>query len=147
MLSVRRMRTLDKIEVLEMVKSFYSSEAVDHKVEDFILERTFMDAAGQDPCIWGVLIYDEDVVVGFAYMTVCYACEVGGRTLILEELYMKEESRGKGYGKQFFTWMFKEYPDILRFRLEVTKSNEGAIALYERLGFQYLQYGQMVHDR
>jgi len=141
------MRIKDKTEVLEMVSSFYSSEAVDHKVPDCILERTFMDAVGQEPCIWGVLLCDGDAVVGFAYMTVCYACEVGGRTLILEELYLKAESRGKGYGRQFFTWMFKEYPDILRFRLEVTKNNEGAIALYERLGFQYLQYGQMVHDR
>ena len=40
-----------------------------------------------------------------------------------------------------------EYPDCGRIRLEVTDANKGAIRLYERLGFRFLQYGQMVLDR
>ena len=43
--------------------------------------------------------------------------------------------------------MFREYPDVVRFRLEVTAANEGAAALYKKLGFEYLDYRQMVLDR
>ena len=85
--------------------------------------------------------------MGFAYVTVYYACEVGGHCLMFEELYLKEEARGKGYGSRFFEAVMKERPEIRRFRLEVTRSNEKAVRLYRRLGFEFLDYDQMALDR
>ena len=41
----------------------------------------------------------------------------------------------------------EENPQVKRFRLEVTRSNEGAVRLYEKLGFSFLEYDQMVLDR
>ena len=38
-------------------------------------------------------------------------------------------------------------PLLRRFRLEVTQMNQGAAHLYEKCGFQYLRYDQMVLDR
>ena len=38
-------------------------------------------------------------------------------------------------------------PSSRRFRLEVTQMNQGAAHLYEKCGFQYLCYDQMVLDR
>lgn len=147
MLTIRDMRAEDKEEVLSMVFHFYKSDAVDHHVDEKILERTFEDAVGDEPILRGVVMEDENGVVGYSYLTFSYACETGGRHVMLEEIYMKESSRGKGYGSKFFEWMFREYPEATRFRLEVTDANRGAAALYERLGFKYLHYGQMVLDR
>ena len=44
-------------------------------------------------------------------------------------------------------WIFTQYSDSRRFRLEVTQMNQGAAHLYEKCGFQYLRYDQMVLDR
>ena len=48
-----------------------------------------------------------------------------------------------------YTHLFaeKEFPDVRRFRLEVTRCNERAISLYRRLGYEELDYIQMIKDR
>jgi ribosomal protein S18 acetylase RimI-like enzyme len=147
MLSIREMELSDKKEVMDMVDEFYNSDAVLHKVDMSILERSFMDAAGDEPSVCGAVLSEGDDVVGFAYMAMTYSCEAGGKTIMLEELYLKDQCRGKGYGKKFFNWMFDSFPEVIRFRLEVTGKNEGASALYRRLGFEDLDYNQMIFDR
>ncbi|WP_315167605.1 GNAT family N-acetyltransferase [Metaclostridioides mangenotii] len=116
----------------------------------FILFKTLFKSSHfsfDKPYEWGATLCEDDDFVGYAYLTMCYSCQMGGKTLILEELFMKEQCRGKGYGRQFFDWLFNEYQDVVRFRLEVTETNEGASSLYKRLGFDYLQYKQMVYDK
>ena len=82
---------------------------------------------------------------GFAYLTYFYSCEAGGTVVMLEELFVKEALRGQGIGQQFFQWLYRQYPDAVRFRLEVTHGNPAA-RLYERNGFQRMDYDQMVYD-
>lgn len=147
MFHIEKMREDMRSEVLPMVFAFYQSDAVCHPVEDSVLERTFADAVSEDPVLTGHVLMEDDRIVGFGYTTVYYACEVGGKCMMFEELYLKEEARGKGYGSRFFREVMKQYPDVVRFRLEVTRSNEGAVRLYERLGFTFLEYDQMVLDR
>jgi peptidyl-prolyl cis-trans isomerase SurA len=109
-------------------------------------EMVFDDAVGPNPHLEGLLLEDEGQVVGFAYLTFFYACEVAGKVIMIEELFVKEEHRGKGYGQQFMDWLYAAYPDVVRFRLEITPENR-AVHLYRRNGFVPLTYGQMVYDR
>jgi GNAT superfamily N-acetyltransferase len=147
MLKIRAMEVSDRDEVMKMEHEFYHSDAVDHIVGEEILLRTFTDAVGEEPNIWGVILCEEEEVIGFSYLTSCYGCEVGGKVIILEELFMKEQARGKGYGKKFFQWLFDTYRrEAVRFRLEVTKANMGAAALYKKMGFEFLEYSQMIQD-
>ena len=44
-------------------------------------------------------------------------------------------------------WLEQEYPAARRFRLEVTQANQGAISLYQRAGYTFLRYDQMVLDK
>ena len=147
MLAIKPMTLQDEEQVMEMVKEFYHSSAVDHVVADHVLHRTFLDAAGDEPSLWGYVLEEDGQALGFVYLTSFYACECGGKTLMLEEIYLRPAARGKGIGKQFFHWMFEAYPDVKRFRLEVTKENAGAARLYRSLGFVPLEYDQMVLDR
>lgn len=147
MFHIEKMRENMRGEVLPMVLEFYHSDAVCHPVEDAVLERTFEDAVGEDPVLEGHVLMEDDKIVGFGYTTIFYACEVGGRCMMFEELYLKKETRGKGYGSRFFREMMEQHPEVMRFRLEVTRSNEAAVRLYERLGFKFLEYDQMVLDR
>ena len=147
MFHIERMQKNMRDEVIPMVQEFYHSDAVCHPVEQAVLERTFADAVSEDPVLEGWVLMEDEQIVGFGYTTVYYACETGGKCMMFEELYLKEETRGKGYGSRFFREIMERQREVVRFRLEVTRSNEAAVRLYERLGFTFLEYDQMVLDR
>lgn len=146
MLEIVRMKEENREELLEMVRRFYDSSAVSHAVSTCVLERTFNSAIAGNEGLDGYMLMDEGKTAGFAYVTEYYACEVGGRCVMIEEIYLNESCRGKGYATEFFQWVFRKYAHAKRFRLEVTMENEGGIRLYKRLGFHFLDYGQMVRD-
>ena len=148
MLTLREITAADHDLVLPMVAEFYHSDAVDHVVPTEILTRSFEAAADpKEPLLRGVLFYQNDEPVGYVYLTFCYSAEVGGRCVFIEEIFLKEAFRGQGLGKEIMHWMEQEYPTARRFRLEVTQVNKQAIRLYEKNGYQYLRYDQMVLDK
>ena len=148
MLTFRDMTLQDRDIVLPMVDEFYHSDAVDHPVEPSVLERSFLAAADpEEPLLRGVLIYDEGEVAGYLYVTQCYSAEVGGRCIFIEEIFVAQAFRGRGVGRAVLDWLEEQYPDARRFRLEVTQVNQGAVRLYQRMGYQYLRYDQMVLDK
>lgn len=146
MLTIRDMTLEDENSVMEMVREFYQSDAVDHKVDLSVLTETFQNAASENEMIRGLIFEEDGIIAGYAYLTFYFASEIGGVNLMIEEVFLKKEYRGKGYGSTFFEWLFGEYPDVKRYRLEVTKANEGAAALYQKMGFQFLDYRQMIKD-
>jgi GNAT superfamily N-acetyltransferase len=148
MLTCREIRPEDREIVIPMVEQFYTTDAVDHPVPYEILSRAFEDVANPNqPLVRGVLLYDEEDLVGYFYLTPCYSCEVGGECILIEELFLLEEYRGRGYGRRAMEWLLAEYPNCRRLRLEVTQVNQRAVRLYEKCGFTYLNYDQMVLDR
>jgi len=148
MLEIREMTAADLDTVMPMVREFYRSPAVEHDVDPAILERAFRDAADEAvPALRGLLLLDDGAPAGYCYLTGYYSCEVGGMCLMVEELYFTPEHRGRGYGTQVFQYVMEQYPEYRRFRLEVTQANQGAVRLYKKLGFRFLEYGQMVLDR
>ena len=58
-----------------------------------------------------------------------------------------EEYRSKGLGSEFFAYMEAHREEgVTRFRLEIEDDNTRAKALYEKLGYQVLDYRQMKKD-
>ena len=148
MLAFRDLTPEDRDLVVPMVQAFYRSDAVDHPVDAAILERSFQDAASPaEPLLRGLLIQWEDKPAGYMYLTQCYSAEVGGRCVFLEEIFLKEEYRRRGLGAQVMAWLEQEYPAARRFRLEVTQANQGAVSLYQKAGYTFLRYEQMVLDK
>ena len=127
MISIREMTAADEGAVMEMVDRFYHSPAVEHEVDPAVLRRSFQAAVDPaEPLIQGLVLEEDGRPVGYHYMCIGYSAEVGGRYLLLDELYLA--------------------PECARYRLEVTGENRAA-RLYERMGFRYLDYKQMVIDR
>ena len=148
MLTFRDITAADRPAVIPMVEAFYQTDAVDHPVPQDTIDRTFLAAADPaEPLLRGVLVCDGEDVVGYVYLTFCYSAEVGGRCVFIEEIFLKEQFRGRGYGREIMAWMEGEYPEFRRFRLEVTQVNQQAIRLYEKSGYKYLRYDQMVFDK
>ena len=146
MFNVERMTKRDINTVIRMAKEFYKSNAVDHNVSEKILLKTVTDACSDNPLLEGFLIKDENKIVGYSYITTLYSCECGGEVVLIEELFLNVQSRGKGIGRKFLEWVFEAYPEAVRFRLEVTRQNQIAQNLYKSLGFEELSYLQMIRD-
>ena len=148
MLTLRDLTPEDRDLVVPMVQAFYRSDAVDHPVDAAILERSFQDAASPaEPLLRGLLIQWEGKPAGYMYLTQCYSAEVGGRCIFIEEIYLEPEYRRRGLGAQIMAWLEQEYPAARRFRLEVTQANQGAVHLYQKAGYTFLRYDQMVLDK
>lgn len=145
-MQIRSMTAADRKSVIPMAEAFYHSPAVEHAAPQDIIAKTFEDAVGSNPHLEGFLLEEAGQPIGFAYLTHFYSCEVAGNVIMIEELFIKDECRGKGCGQQFMDWMYAAYPETVRFRLEITPENR-AVNLYLRNGFRDYPYGQMVLDR
>ena len=148
MLTFRDITPEDHDLILAMVQNFYQGDAVLHPVAHEILERTFRDAVNpEEPLLQGILILADGQPAGYLYITQCYSAEVGGRCVFLEEIYLLPHFRGRGLGADILGWIEERYPSARRFRLEVNEMNQNAVHLYQKAGYQYLHYDQMVIDK
>ena len=98
------------------------------------------------------LDFDENLcfflaVKGEIAATVTVICHREQRQGYIHMVACKPHFRGMGLGREIMDWMEKEYPRVRRFRLEVTQVNKSAIRLYEKSGYKYLRYDQMVFDK
>ena len=147
-LEVRDVREEDKEELFEMIEDFYNrSGACLHGMNQTYTERTFQLCLTENPYARMLILESEGEKAGFLLLSFTWSNEAGGLTVLVEELYLKPETRGKGLGKKALQWLGEAYPQARRFRLEVTSGNTGAIALYEKQGYEQLNYEQMIKDR
>lgn len=144
---IRKLLPSDQSIYLDLAHEFYNSSAVLHAVPDAQLLSGFEAVTRENPYTEAFLIESDEKPAGYAVVAQSYSVESGGMILWLEELFLSPRFRGKGLGEEFIAFIEKEYGDrVCRFRLEVLPSNTGAIRLYERLGYQELDYFQMIKD-
>lgn len=143
---LRSVNINDKKEYIQMTKEFYTSEAVLHSIPQEYIETTFDNLVNNTPYAKGYMIEYNGEIAGYVLLAITYSNEVGGKVVWIEEIFIKEEFRGKGIGKNVFGQIKVLNKDAKRFRLEVTKENLGAIRLYENLGYENLDYLQMTID-
>ena len=93
-----------------------------------------------------ILEYDS-AAAGYALTARSFSQEAGGFVVWIEEIYIREPYRSKGLGREFFNYIEKEKDrDTVRIRLEVEEKNERAQSLYRQLGYEVLDYVQMIKD-
>lgn len=86
--------------------------------------------------VW--LILDGQAPVGYIVLCFGYSLEWLGRDAFVDEFYLLDEYRGRGWGRK--TMAFVE--DVARslkvttIHLEVMRENPNALGLYKQLGFQ-----------
>lgn len=137
----------NKQEFINFCKEFYTSNAVMHPIPDRHIEKTAQLVADGSPYTRCLLFYTDNTCSGYVLLSFTYSNEAGGKVILLEEIYLRDEFRGNGICKDFFSWLFKQYDDeIKRYRLEVSEDNTRVKRLYSSLGFTEFNYQQMVRD-
>ena len=145
-MEIRHFIEKDRETFLSFCKDFYSGGAVLHPVDSENFVRTFEACLAGSPFTEGLLMEADGVPAGYLLVSHTWSNEVGGMVALLEELYFAPQFRGQGLGGQMLDWFADRYKDSKRYRLEVNRENTGAIRLYERKGFRFLEYLQMVEE-
>ncbi len=145
---IRKMKKEDAEVFFSMTELFYASDAVMQPIPQEYHIDTFNEIMHSNIYLDGYIFEFEDKPVGYAITTKTFSHEAGGITLWIDELYVLQEYRSKGLGKEFFKYLKTTLDtSIVRLRLEVEADNDGAIKLYENMGFEKLEYDQMFKDR
>ncbi|SFB16927.1 Acetyltransferase (GNAT) family protein [Acetitomaculum ruminis DSM 5522] len=145
-MNIRKMNNNDREEVLNMMRIFYDSPALIHKSSNQVLLRDFEAAVSDMPLLWGYIFEKEEKTAGYAMVSLNYTTEYGGICVWVEDLYLKEKYRHQGFSKDFFKFIEKEYPEAVRFKLEVEMENEKAVAAYKKSGYQISDYYLMTKE-
>lgn len=99
--------------------------------------HTFEEALESDDLI-SLLIFEEDgVPVGFANLMTIYSVWAHGKALILDDLYLRPDVRGKGYGKQALRYIekFAAERGYKRLQFQSEATNPNAMEFYVSQGY------------
>lgn len=145
---IRPIAPADRQSYLAMCREFYSGDAVLHPVPEEYFARTFDALMENTPFAAAYIIEQDGAAAGYALLAKSFSQEAGGIVVWIEELYIRPEFQGHGLGTAFFRFLEAQNDGtVKRYRLEYEPDNVRGAALYRRIGFTSLGYGQMIKDR
>ena len=139
---IRKITERDVDTVLDMMRTFYASDAVFTNGSDEIFINDIKACLADSPYLDGYVIWDSENIQGYAMIAKSFSTEFGKPCIWIEDLYIKEEYRGIGLGQALMNFITNTYTDCI-FRLEVEEENRRALSLYEKCGFSVLPYMEM----
>lgn len=129
--------------VISMMRGFYASDAVLTNGSEEIFSADVSECVSDSPYLEGYVFEDKNGIQGYAMCAKSFSTEFGKRCIWIEDLFLKEEYRGKGIGGQFLAFISDKYSDCV-IRLEAEAENERAIHVYNKAGFKILPYAELI---
>ena len=141
---IRKFVPEDREDYIRFSTEFYNSSAVDKPVPREHFEQGFDEMMRSDVNVQGYMVICDGNNVGYCVTMKTYSVEAGGITIWIDELFVLEEYRSKGLGRELFKYI-EENGDkkLRRIRLEVELENGRAISLYKKMGFEPAPYDGM----
>lgn len=141
---IRKFVPEDREDYIRFSTEFYNSSAVDKPVPREHFEQGFDEMMRSDVYVQGYMLVCDSNNVGYCVTMKTYSVEAGGITIWIDELFVLEEYRSKGLGRELFKYI-EENGDkkLRRIRLEVELENGRAISLYKKMGFEPAPYDGM----
>ena len=127
----------DEEVLVPMMRELYEHESV--PFDEPAIRAAFRELLG-DPALGGVwIVLEEGVPAGYAVATWGFTAELGGRFLLLDELLVLPEMRGRGLGHATLAFLEEEARrgGASGIRLEVATDNLRARDLYFSVGYSY----------
>ena len=140
--SIRKMAENDRETVMKMMETFYSSPAVITNGSAEIFKADIDNCIGDSPYLEGFVFDSDGETVGYAMIAKSFSTEFGKSCIWIEDIYVKEEYRGRNIATSFFEFIEESYPNSI-FRLEAEEENVRAIAVYKKCGFEVMPYLEM----
>lgn len=104
--------------------------------DDAAKRRLEADALSKNPPFHAFVTYLGDRAVGFIIYYCTYSMNDGKRILFLEQIFVENDVRKKGLGKEMFNFCLEEAKkqSCCELQWSVLTWNENAIGFYERMG-------------
>ena len=134
--SLRLAAESDTVTLLRFMRAYY---AFDGHGFDEQKARGALTTLLRDPNLgraW--LILDDAAPVGYVVIAFGYSLEWLGRDAFVDEFYLLEDYRGRGWGRKTMAFV-EEAARLLNVRalhLEVVRQNAAALEVYRKLGFK-----------
>ena len=134
-LSIRPATVADVPIILELIRDLATYERAPNEVtatEEQLVDVLF----GPRPAAEVLLAFEQETAVGFAVFFHNFSTWLGRPGLYLEDLFVRPEQRGKGYGRALLVHLAKIAYERGCGRMEwaVLDWNEPAIQFYKKLG-------------
>jgi GNAT superfamily N-acetyltransferase len=134
-LAIRAARVEDVPIILQLIRDLATYERAPNEVtatEEQLVDVLF----GEKPAAEVLLAFENETPVGFAVFFYNFSTWLGRPGLYLEDLFVKPEKRGKGYGHALLVDLAKIARDRGCGRMEwaVLDWNDPAIQFYHKLG-------------
>ena len=130
MINFKPLEIADILIITQMMQDFY---AIDNYPMDVEVTKTlFQEFISNEHLGKSWLMYSENEIVGYIILTFIFSFEYGGKIAFVDELFIKETARGKGFGKEAIQFIQREVPklSLKLLYLEVEPHNENAQKLY-----------------
>ncbi len=142
-MEIRNICESDREEITNMMAVFYASAAVHTNGSMEIFTADIDAAISSIPYLEGYIIEENGSTAGFSFVAKSFSTEFGKPCIWIEDIYIKDEYRGKGFGTSFMKFIIDKYPNAV-IRLEAEKENERAVHVYEKCGFEVIPYMEMI---
>jgi len=140
MIQFKTLETYQIETITQMMQNFYAID--NYPIDIDVSKKLFQKFISNENLGKAWLIYSEDELVGYVILTYLFSFEYKGRIAFLDELYIKENFRGKGIGKQTIDFIKEQASNqnVKLIYLEVENHNQNAQKLYLANDFE-------VHNR
>ena len=134
-LTIRPATIVDAPIILQLIRDLATYERAPNEVaatEEQLVDVLF----GERPVAEVLLAFEDEMPIGFAVFFHNFSTWLGRPGLYLEDLFVKPEARGKGYGRALLIHLAKIARDRGCGRMEwaVLDWNEPAIQFYKKIG-------------
>ncbi len=145
-MQIRQLTTSDKTVVLDMMRTFYTSQAVHTNGSNDIFLSDIDACLDADNCyLEGYVFKIDNQTIGYAMLAKSFSTEFGKPCVWIEDIYLKEGYRNQGLGGQFLDFVSSKYQNSI-IRLELDKDNTRALRAYQKGGFEELSYLEMIKN-
>jgi ribosomal protein S18 acetylase RimI-like enzyme len=119
-------------ELFDLYRGFYEQKSDLDGAKEFLKERL----TNKESVVF--IAFDENNPIGFVQLYPSFSSVSMNRTWVLNDLYVKEDGRGKGFGEKLLkkAITFAEETGAKGISLETGKENVTAQKLYEKMGFK-----------
>lgn len=126
----------DTNSLIEMMRGLYAHDGTlfDEHSHRAALRQLLNDERGGR--VW--LIQSDDESAGYVVLTFGFSLEFKGRDAFIDELFLREQFRGRGLGQQAIDFAAEHCRahGVRAIHLEVERSNARAQAAYRKAGFK-----------